>query len=153
MQRRLDALSKASDALKAEIAALPRPKATTARDDLTAFARSNAVFFSDATSFKDEGATTATLKALSAILVRDSNLLVRIVGYTDEIGTSASNTTLADNRAATVAAALEGLGVKKTQMVALHRTSPEYNLSPTKGTGSPNRRVEFEVGFVGESSP
>lgn len=153
LDSRFAALDRRIDALKAEIAALPRPRPPTTREELTAFARSNAVFFADSTAFNNESAAAATLKALAALLARDQDLIVRIIGYTDEIGAAASNITLADTRAATVASKLEALGVNKTQLVTLHRTSPEYNLSSRKGTGSPNRRVEFEVGFVGESRP
>jgi len=146
-------LTKAAETLRAEIAALPRPQAPTAREELTSFVGNNAVFFSEFATFRDEAATTRILEKLARILKKDPDLIVRVIGFTDEIGSPSNNANLADTRAATVARALEALGVSKRQLVELHRTSPDYNVSPAKGPGSANRRVEFEAGFIGESPP
>ena len=142
--------------LAARLAAIPAPLpqvAAAPRDELAAFGRANAVFFSDQTAFREEAAAARALDSLARIMARDPSLLVRVVGYTDDAGTLAKNVALAEGRAAIVASALASRGVARNQIVTLHRTSAEYNVSPATGTGSANRRVEFEAGFIGEGPP
>lgn len=157
MKRRLvrdtAALKADGDKLRSELAALRAqlgpPAKTSPRDALVAFARSNAVFFREATTLRDPVAAARALDELAALMAADGSL-VRVVGYTDDAGAPARNLALSQQRAEAVVAELTRRGVSPSRLVALKRTSPEYNVSPSSGPGSANRRVEFEVGFVGE---
>lgn len=135
-------------ALRAEIEALSKPRATP-REALVAFAQSHAIFFSEATTFRDPVAAARIIDQLAALMARD-NSLVRVVGYTDEAGTPAANSALSLSRSEAVKAELMARGTPANRLVALRRTSAETAVTPVTGAGSSNRRVEFEVGFVGE---
>jgi outer membrane protein OmpA-like peptidoglycan-associated protein len=121
------------------------------REQLEQFARSHAVFFGDGTSLRDEAQARQTLDELAALIVRSPGI-VRLIGYTDEAGLPAKNAGLAKSRADVVAAELIARGVPQQSLVQLSRTSPETTISPVTGSSSSNRRVEFEVGFIGESA-
>ncbi len=141
--------------LRAQIAALPPPvaaEAPTPREDLERYVRAHAVFFADNGVFRDATAATTTLDELARLMARDGSL-VRIIGFTDDAGTPAKNTAIAKVRAETVAAALIARGVASMRLVTLSRISAETNVSTVNGAGSANRRVEFEVGFIGEGAP
>lgn len=137
-----------ADALKAEVARLAAPKVTP-REALAAFVRSHAIFFSEGVAFRDPAAASDIIDRLATLMAKDTSL-VRISGYTDDAGSPATNIAIAQARADAVASALIARGVPANRLVMLRRTSPEYNVSPASGTGSSNRRVEFEIGFVGE---
>ena len=147
MKRRL---SRETSALRSEIVALAAPRITP-REELAAFARNHAVFFSEGTAFRDPVAVERVLNQLAGLIARDTSV-VRIVGYTDDAGTPLLNSNLAQARADTVAAALTARGVPANRIVTLRRISTENNLSPVTGTRSANRRVQFELGFVGEGA-
>ncbi len=129
--------------------AASRPAEPTPRARLIAWTSSHAIFFSDGTNFRSAQAAQGRLDEL-ARLIQASGDLVRVVGYTDERGRSQRNSTLALRRAETVLNALLTRGVPANQLVALGRADAR-ELSPEDGRNSPNRRVEFEVGFVGEA--
>jgi outer membrane protein OmpA-like peptidoglycan-associated protein len=139
--------------LEVQIAALPRPTPPPAIDpraELEAFTRANAIFFSVETAFRDEVATRDVLDQLARLMKRDPSL-VRIVGYTDDVGSPAKNAALQKARADTVATALVARGVAPGRLVAIKRTTLD-NVAVSLGSRSANRRVEFEVGFIGESA-
>ncbi len=119
------------------------------REQLILSARSHAIFFGEATAFRDAAQADKTLSELAQLIARDASL-VRVVGYTDGTGSQAANATLAQARADTVIAALVERGVARSRLVGLARTTPEYNISAVLGIASANRRVEFEIGFVDE---
>lgn len=132
-----------------ETARLRASMTLTPRAALESFARANAIFFADNTAFRDEAEANRTLDELARLIARDGSL-VRLVGFTDDQGTPAKNQAIARSRADTVMAALVARGVAPNRLVALGRASSEYNVSLVVGSGSTNRRVEFEVGFIGE---
>jgi outer membrane protein OmpA-like peptidoglycan-associated protein len=74
---------------------------------------------------------------------------VRVIGYTDPTGTADGNDALATMRAEKVAAELERLGVPKDRLKVLGRPRGTL-LSYDKGPFSSNRRVEFEISYIGE---
>lgn len=127
--------------------AQPEP---TPRQRLEAWARANAIFFTADTTYRDEARTEAALDEL-ARLMRDSGQFVRVVGYTDNKGDATKNETLGQLRAEKIAAELAARGVKPDQLVVLGRKDSVY-ISHVSGETSPNRRVEFEVGFEGEGA-
>jgi outer membrane protein OmpA-like peptidoglycan-associated protein len=128
---------------------LPRVKQLSDREQLILAARGHAIFFGEATQFRDATQASRTLDELAALISRDTSL-VRVVGYTDGTGAPGANAALALARADTVIAGLVERGIARSRLVALARTTPEYNISAAAGTGSANRRVEFEVGFAEE---
>jgi outer membrane protein OmpA-like peptidoglycan-associated protein len=77
---------------------------------------------------------------------------VRVVGYTDEKGGEERNTPLSQARAEKVLADLAARGIPASRLVAVGRND-SADLSPFVGDASPNRRVEFEIGFAGERVP
>lgn len=140
-------------------ASIPRPEippppvipGPSPRDKLAAYLATHAIFFSDAIDYRNSKTAEATIADL-ARLIMDTTALVRVVGYTDERGTSSRNTSLSQLRADKVRDALIAQGVPATRLVAIGRTSIN-DISPTTGPQSPNRRVEFEIGFEGENAP
>ena len=132
--------------IRKEIAALaPKPDP---RADIERWMRAHAVFFSEGTAFHDQGATDAALDAL-AELMRRSDASVRIIGYTDERGTTDRNLPLAYSRAEKVAAELSRRGIDPARLTTVGRAAV-LDISARSGTSSPNRRVTFEPAFVGE---
>lgn len=141
-------------------AAIPKPAppapppiipGPTPREKLVAFATANAVFFADELNYRDTERVDATLDTL-AQLMQKTEVLVRLIGYTDERGTASRNNTLSQRRAEKVRDALIARGVPASRLTALGRLSA-IDISPQTGPQSPNRRVEFELGFEGEIQP
>jgi outer membrane protein OmpA-like peptidoglycan-associated protein len=126
----------------------PSIDTTTPRDRLSAFARANAIFFANNSDYLDDKRATTTLDELTQLTMA-TDAIVRVVGYTDERGSQGRNTNLAISRAQRIAAELQSRGVPANRIVAVGRTTG-YDLNPGTGIGSPNRRVEFEIGFIGE---
>lgn len=126
------------------------PADPTARERLDQWARANALFFGDGAEFRSAEAAQAVLDS-GARLMRATEVLVRVVGYTDERGGQARNTPLAQTRAQRVVDLLVERGVPRQQLIAVGRPVG-IDISPNVGTQSPNRRVEFELGFDGETA-
>ncbi len=120
----------------------------TARERLAVWVKSNAVFFSDGIDFRSPITADATLRS-AATLFKEADMYVRIVGYTDERGGQTRNVPLAQARADRILEALVERGVARRRLVAIGRPTGA-DLSPAIGSQSPNRRVEFEIGFEGE---
>ena len=132
--------------LRKEIAALV-PKADP-RADLDNWLRTHAIFFSEDTTYSAPDRTEAALDAL-AKLMRGTDTVVRIIGYTDERGTNDRNLALAQTRADRVAADLARRGIDPSRLKTIGRTSV-LDISQRSGASSPNRRVVFEPTFIGE---
>ena len=121
----------------------------TAREQLEAWTRSHAIFFLEDDAYRDPAIAKKHLAELAS-LMSDSTAVVRIVGYTDGLGGADRNSPLSQSRASKVEADLIAAGVPRNRLVVLGRTDLR-NISNEEGAGSPNRRVEFEVGFEGEA--
>ncbi len=130
--------------------ALPPPPEPGPREKLEEWTRANAIFFGEEVEYRNPAKAEATLSAL-ARLMGESDLLIRVVGYTDIKGSQNSNIPLSQSRAKKVTDQLVSLGVPEERVVAIGRISTTM-ISPYVGNNSPNRRVEFEVGFDGESA-
>lgn len=133
----------------------PRPVAAPAepspRDKLKEIVGRSAVFFGNSLEYRDEAATARTLDTLVPYL-KAAQVLVRVVGYTDIAGTPGSNSTLAAERAERVRQDLIARGASASRLTAVGRAEAK-DLSMGQGPESPNRRVEFEIGFDGEVAP
>jgi len=129
----------------APVAVVPTP-----RERLERFIRSNAIFFSNGVEFRAPEKAERVLDDLAA-LVKEAGVLVRVVGYTDERGGSNRNASLSDQRAEKVQAALVQRGVPPSRIAVVGRQNL-IDPSRTIGAASPNRRVEFEIGFDGEGA-
>ena len=134
------------EALRAELA---RAVAPSSRTRLETWARTHAIFFTKDTSYRDDRAAAAAMDEL-AQLIKETDVLVRVVGFTDEKGGQERNTPLSQARAEKVVSELKGRGVTASRLIAVGRNNIE-DLSPVLGDASPNRRVEFEIGFNGEA--
>ena len=130
--------------------ALPPPAEPRPRAKLEAWSHANAIFFGEDIEYREPAKAKAVLTDL-ARLMGESNLLIRVVGYTDSKGNKESNNPLSQSRAEKVAGELMKLGVPANRIVAIGRVS-KLQISQHIGNNSPNRRVEFEVGFNGESA-
>ncbi len=111
----------------------------------------NAIFFTIGSEYAAPSGANAALDALAAHLARAPDRPLRVIGYADATGSPDTNLRAATARAATVATALETRGIPTERLIVLGRTGSETAISPRNGTGSPNRRVQFELGFVGEA--
>lgn len=108
----------------------------------------HAIFFADEVAFRDRALAISTLSELRDLLAL-SEAKVRVIGYTDPTGTAEGNDALAKMRAEKVAAELERLGVSRDRLKVLGRPRGIL-LSYDKGPFSSNRRVEFEISYIGE---
>lgn len=140
-------LDKKSDELRERLAELHR----ITQDPLLKLSQwtaTHAIFFADETNFRDEDLVTQTLTELRGLL-EASGARIRLIGYTDPTGTAEGNDALAAMRAEKVAAELMKLGVAKDRLKVLGRPRGML-LSYDKGPFSSNRRVEFEIAYLGE---
>lgn len=154
---RLGSVALASAQIIAVKRSLPPPPAPvvipqpTARDKLVTFARANAVFFTNDVDFRTPAQANGALDQLSE-LMRGNDILIRVVGYTDDQGPPDRNTALSEARSGAVVDALKARGISPSRLIKIGRVDA-IGISPERGASSPNRRVEFEVGFVGEGGP
>jgi len=147
---RLATLILAANQAAALVPPPPELPAKSERERLEDFIGANAIFFSNDTEYRDSTAARAALDELSN-LMRGGTLLVRVVGFTDEQGDIDANRRLARARARTVYDDLLRRGVPARRLVAVGRGLGR-DLSAAVGALSPNRRVQFEIGFIGEAS-
>ena len=75
---------------------------------------------------------------------------MRVVGYTDSQGGAQQNSPLAMSRATTIVDQLAARGVPRERLLAVGRINGYFDISPEVGEASVNRRVELEIGFIGE---
>jgi outer membrane protein OmpA-like peptidoglycan-associated protein len=125
---------------------LPAP---AAREKLEAWTRANAIFFSDDADYRDASSADRKIAELAGLMSGNA-LTLRIIGYTDGLGGAGRNSPLSLARANKVADELAAAGINRDRLIVVGRPNP-LDISADDGTGSPNRRVEFEVGFEGEA--
>ena len=134
--------------LEARLEAIARRLEPTPREALAAYLRSNAVFFSNATDYRDGQTAKVTIDGVVR-LAQKTDLLVRVVGYTDEAGDAKRNQALSQQRADKVGEELVARGLPRARIVTVGRGTA-MDVAPRIGVSSANRRVEFEIGFPGE---
>ncbi len=128
----------------------PVVSAKTDRERLEAFVKSNVIFFSNGDDFRDATASQKVIDDLAELLGKTSAML-RIAGYTDETGRQNRNNPLAQSRADKVLELLVAKGIDRNRLIAVGRANG-VNLSNATGPQSPNRRVQFEIAFRGETA-
>ncbi len=117
---------------------------------LSDFVASHAVFFAIESALRDPDRASADLDRLAALMVAAPDRPLRVIGYSDNTGSRTTNLQVANARANAIAAELQARGIPSDRLIAFGRIGPEWSISPNDGTGSPNRRVEFSLGFMGE---
>ena len=122
----------------------------TDSERLETFARRNVIFFSNGDDFRDATASEKIIDDLAKLLAKTSAML-RIAGYTDETGRQNRNNPLAQSRADKVLELLVAKGIARNRLISGGRANV-VNLSNATGPQSPNRRVQFEVAFRGETA-
>ena len=95
-----------------------------------------------------------TVHKLADVLTQNPNRTVLVEGFTDSTGSAAHNQELSERRAASVAAALNGMGIGR-ERVAMRGYGPAY---PVAGNDSANnrqlnRRVEIVLSNEGVAIP
>lgn len=134
--------------LRSALAKMAFKPGPSPQEQLVRWVQSHAIFFSNEATYREPAETERHLDELAALLARTGTVL-RVVGYTDDLGTAARNSGISTDRAAKVRQALLDRGVSANRLVAVGRPNGP-NLSATTGLNSPNRRVEFEVAFEQE---
>ncbi len=120
----------------------------TPRQKLEAWTAANAIFFGESTNYRNSQRAENKLDRF-ADLLNNNNILIRVVGFTDEKGPQDRNVLLSEERAQKVRLALIQRGIAPARLVAVGRENTIV-LSPVIGRESPNRRVQFELGFEDE---
>ena len=145
------ALAREMAELRQRLDSLQKPAEPSPLQKLEAFVRQNAIFFANNLEYRAPQQVTQVLAQLKE-LATPVDALIRIVGYTDEIGGAGPrNQTLSQQRAEKVLEDLVQSGVPRQRLVAVGRATA-IDLAPRTGAGSANRRVEFEIGFRGEEA-
>ena len=92
----------------------------------------------------------STLRKLADARAQNPNRTVLVEGFTDSVGSSASNQQLSERRAAAVRAALVDMGVPK-ERVAMRAYGEAYPVAPNDNAGNRqlNRRVEIVLSNEG----
>ncbi len=139
-----DDLAKVESEFSALVADYNRPTRK-----LSEFVERQSIFFADGVEFRNNEAAGETLRELVGLLRELPSVRIRIVGYADASGSASANRRVARDRASAVAAELLTLGISAERLVVVGR--PEAaSLSDSFGPDSANRRVGFEIVFIGE---
>ena len=125
--------------LAAEEAAARAPLAVQAR-----LAQESVIWFGEGVDFVDPALARRQIAALAAALKASGGGL-RVVGYTDSLGTTAKNSALSQARAEAVVAVLLAEGVESSKLVAVGRGDQTAISAPSGADKKRNRRVIFEM--------
>lgn len=87
-----------------------------------------------------------TLNSVAKVLNKYSNSTVMVMGFTDSTGSASYNQTLSQQRAASVAAYLQGQGVKASrfEVMGMGPSNPIASNDTAEGRAQ-NRRVEIKI--------
>jgi outer membrane protein OmpA-like peptidoglycan-associated protein len=109
----------------------------------------SAVFFGDDDNFRDPEAAQKTLQALADAL-KPASALLRVVGHADSTGVAAGNVRLGELRARAVSDALARAGAPADRLRIASRGDIQ-SIGPRRSPA--NRRVNFEIVYLGEPEP
>ena len=119
-------------------------------DRLQRWTEEHAIFFTRDAEFKSPSSADTKLRALADLLAGSpAEVSLRVVGYSDRIGTREENRILSLSRAEAVSTRLAALKVAPERLLAVGR-GPERALTSTTGPDGGNRRVEFEIVLSGK---
>ena len=108
-----------------------------------------AVFFEQGSVYRSPADAERDLDTVASLLKDKVEPRIRLIGHGDDIGSRATNLTIARARAEKVAADLVSRGIDPTRLVLAARDGSQ-EIVETHGVGSPNRRVTFEPVYAGE---
>ena len=108
-----------------------------------------AVFFAEGSVYRSPAEAERDLDAIASLLKDRPGTRIRLIGHGDALGSSATNLTIAGARAEKVASDLVARGIDRTRLVLAARDG-SYTIVDAHGIGSSNRRVTFEVTYIGE---
>lgn len=121
-------------------------------DRLAGWTDEHAIFFTRDAEFRSSSDAEAKLRVLADLMAGlPAEVSLRVVGYSDRIGTMEENRVLSLSRAEAVSSRLAALSVAPERLLAVGR-GPERALTSTSGPEGGNRRVEFEIVFLGKPS-
>ena len=122
--------------------------------ELDKFLRTTAIFFSAGLDLRVPEQASADLNRLVEFAHAVPDQRIRVVGYTDDIGTPLRNAQVAQQRADMILEELVRRGLARERLIAIGRSATRV-LGGQAGAEGPNRRVEFELAFSAEpaSSP
>jgi outer membrane protein OmpA-like peptidoglycan-associated protein len=154
LTRQLASLKEQHDALKGQYDGLNQHYARlqsvvdSPAERLGRFMASTAIFFGKGDEFADREQTERQIGQLAELL-SDNDLRIRIVGYTDDTGSAASNRILARKRAEQVMRGLISRGIEPSRLFVVSRPA-SMPISDGAANGA-NRRVAFETVFQSEA--
>jgi len=121
-----------------------------AQRQLSSWVSSHAIFFTAGTAFRSDDIAGRDLDILATLLKRAPERPLRIIGYSDAIGSQGDNRKMALSRGERIAEELVDRGIPAERLIVLGRAGERNLISDRNGPNSPNRRTEFALGFVGE---
>lgn len=131
--------------LSKDVASLLRPPEITPLERLRSAAASATLYFGERSEFRDADKALETLVELADLMQSTpGGIALRLIGYSDPVGSDEVNHRISLERAGRVAAELTALGVAATRLVIVGRAD-ENLVSAEVGSQSANRRVEFAV--------
>ncbi len=126
-------------------------QASDPRSAVERFTRRNAVFFERDSVLREPAVAAKNLDELAGLL-RAAKLGVRVVSYSSDSGSTATNQKIAQDRARVVALMLSERGVELGRIVTAIRPYTNQIDSSPDAAGHSNRRVEFETLFESEKA-
>ena len=120
-----------------------------ARRFLSLALRDYAVFFVQGSAYRSPAEAERTLDAIASLLKDSPERRIRLIGHGDSLGSRATNLTIAQGRAEKVASDLVSRGIDRSRIVLAPRGGSQ-DIVEGHGIGSSNRRVTFELTYIGE---
>jgi outer membrane protein OmpA-like peptidoglycan-associated protein len=136
---------KAAQANLAGVVSALKSAVDTPLDRLERMMRRTSIFFSQDEKVADPDGAGRALDQL-ADLLKETGETIRVAGHTDEIGSLALNRALSHRRAEAVIRMLVERGVPARQLLIVSLATMSPLADAPGGSGSPNRRVTFELG-------
>lgn len=153
-QEMIEALDDRISTLSEMMASIEQRLPTPAEKELAAFQSwlaQQSVRFDDDSELNDESSTDNMLNEMTNRMSALPNSVgLRVIGYSDELGQDSASARISRSRAAFVGDMLNELGLESDRLQVVGRGS-EKRIIDIDGTGSINRRVEFEVFYLVES--